>query len=275
MGVILFHFESFVPDGLFKFLNNTVNNSKLFNIALKTSPDPTLPTLCIVTRIYWEQISYFPVLALGLYHSGLHNIRIYVINTDKKTDVRQLGQTIQFINELVLREDFVTFLDLGESPSGNDYGYGMTDHALTYLYKQNMHSPSICQYVTFTNGDNFYSRDFATKLLPHMKAEKDIIAWDFISHHRTPRYQLVIDNKIKRVPEIIDDGTDKCIPIDLRVMFADLGAVAYRLSFLRKHNLYFVQSSKNLFNADGSFVEQAAGRTNESVLLKQTLFVHQ
>jgi hypothetical protein len=253
-----------------------VNNSKSFNLALNTTSHSTLPTLCIVTRIYWAQIPYFPVLALGLYHTGLNNIRIYVINTDKQTDIQQLKQTIKFINDLVLRQDFVTFLDLGQPPDGNDFGYGMTDRALTYLYKQDENSSLICQYVTFTNGDNFYSRNFAKKILPHMKTGKDIIAWGFVSHHPKPQYQETIDATKRRVPEIVDDGTEKCTPVELRSGIADLGAVAYRLSFLRKHNLHFSYSDGSYsFTSDGYFIQQASQRMNTSIILRQTLFVHQ
>jgi hypothetical protein len=244
-------------------------------MALNTSLDPASPTLCIVTRIYWAQIPYFPISALALYHTGFDNIRIYVINTDKKTDIQQLKQTINFINDLVLRQEFVTFLDLGQPPDGKDFGYGMTDRALTYLYKQDENSPSICQYVTFTNGDNFYSRNFAKKLLPHMKMGKDIIAWGFVSHHYKPQYQEAIDATKRRLPEIVDDGTEKCTPVELRYGFADLGAVAYRLSFLRKHDLHFSSFGSYSYSSDGYFVEQARQRMNTSIILRQTLLVHQ
>jgi hypothetical protein len=245
-------------------------------MALNTSYDHTIPTLCMVIRIYSAQILYFPVLALGLYHNGLHNIRIYLINTDSRTNIQQLEQTVKFINELILRKDFITLLDVGKPSTVKDFGYEMTDRALSYLYKQNVHSPSICQYVTFTNGDNFYSRNFARKILPHMKNGKDIIAWGFVSHHGKPHYKESIDSTKKTVPEIVDDTTEKCTPVELKAGFADLGAVAYRLSFLQKHNLYFRSPNVGYsFGSDGYFVEQAARRTSASILLKQTLFVHQ
>jgi hypothetical protein len=152
----------------------------------------------------------------------------------------------------------------------------MTDRALSYLYKQNVHSPSICQYVTFTNGDNFYSRNFARKILPHMQNEKDIIAWSFLSHHYKPHNKLSIDSTKKTVPEIVDDGTQKYTSVALKAGSADLGAVAYRLSFLQKHNLYFRRSDIGYsFGSDGYFVQQAARRTNASIILKQALFAHQ
>ncbi len=88
---------------------------KSFSMALNTSYDHTIPTLCMVTRIYSAQILYFPVLALGLYHNGLHNIRIYLINTDSRTNIQQLEQTVKFINELILRQDFITLHLLGKT----------------------------------------------------------------------------------------------------------------------------------------------------------------
>jgi hypothetical protein len=66
-------------------------------------------------------------------------------------------------------------MDIDETDR-RDAGYEMTDRALTYLYKQHMHDLSICQYVTFTNCNNFYSRIFGRKILPHMNDGKDIIA---------------------------------------------------------------------------------------------------
>jgi hypothetical protein len=57
----------------------------------------------------------------------------------------------------------------------------------------------------FYNADNFYSRNFVKKTLPRRKAEIDI-------HHFKPEYQEAIDAKKKIVPEIVDNGTEKCTP---------------------------------------------------------------
>ncbi len=108
-----------------------------------------------------------------------------------------------------------------------------------------------------------------------MKTGKDIIAWGFVSHHYKPQYQEAIDTKKQRVPEIVDDGTEKCTPVELRYGFADLGAVAYRLSFLRKHDLHFSSFGSYSYSSDGYFVEQARQRMNTSIILRQTLLVHQ
>jgi hypothetical protein len=276
--MVLFHFGIPTSYKSFQIIDNTVRNLKPFDLSFWTtsSSDLTVPTLCVVTRIYYAQISYFPVFALALYHIHLQNIRIYLVNTDIQTDLRQLNQTIQFINQFILRNDFIILLDLGKPSTDKDYGYRMTDRALTYLYQQHTNSASICQYVTFTNADNFYSRNFVKKILPHMKAGKDLIAWSFVSHHPKPQYREHSDPKKKAVPEIVDDITEKCASVTLKTNFVDLGAVAYRLSFLQEHNLYFLRPGRGYtFGSDGYFVEEAAKRTNASILLRQTLFIHQ
>ncbi|CAF1325672.1 unnamed protein product [Adineta steineri] len=261
---------------LLKFFNDRDSHSNLFNYSYNYNVNSSTPTLCIITRIYGPQVSYFPVLALALLHTGLDNIRIYVTNTDSRTDIQQLKQTINFLNKLVSRRDYITFLDLGVLPPKNEFGYIMTDRALSYLYNQTNNSSSSCQYVVVTNGDNFYSQIFGTRILPHMKDGKDMIAWGFVSHHYKPHYREFINQSKQAVHQTIDDGTGKCTPVALRAGFADLGSVAYRLAFLKKHNLYFRRSDGSYsFGSDGYFVEQAAQRASSSVILKQTLFFHQ
>ncbi|CAF1496539.1 unnamed protein product, partial [Adineta steineri] len=166
---------------LLKFFNDRDSHSNSFNYSYNYNVNSSTPTLCIITRIYGPQVSYFPVLALALLHTGLDNIRIYVTNTDSRTDIRQLKQTINFLNKLVSRRDYITFLDLGVLPPKDEFGYIMTDRALSYLYNQTNNSSSSCQYVVVTNGDNFYSQIFGTRILPHMKDGKDMIAWGFVS----------------------------------------------------------------------------------------------
>lgn len=235
----------------------------------------SLPTLCVVARIYWKQLAYFPVFALSLYHAGFHNIRIYLVNTDNRTNIKELEQVIQFVNDLVSQKDFLTLLSLGSYNNTKDYGYGLTDRALTYLYDQYKYSPSICEYVTLTNADNLHNKSFMKKILPHMKAGKDLIAWGFVSRYRWA-HRIEVDRKNKTIPELWDDGTDKCLPAVLKRRAIDLSAVAYKLSFLEREKLYFVPLEKrNLYYADGKFAEEASKRTNASVLLKQTLVFHQ
>ncbi|UJR32545.1 hypothetical protein I4U23_020007 [Adineta vaga] len=244
----------------------------IFNHSVNTAT----PRLCVITRIYGPQVQYLPIFALSLYQSGLENDRIFVINTDNRTDIQLLNQTIRFINELVARSNYVTFLNFNVHSVANDYGYQLTDRVLKYIYDNSIPYASACQYIMFTNGDNYYSRYFGSKIIPHMKAGYDIIAWGFVSHHSWPEFQEITVNKHRNIPQIFDDGSNKCINVRINTSRADLGTVTYRLTFLKRHKLYFRTSDGTYnFKSDGLFIQRAAKLTNLSVLLRQTLFMHQ
>ncbi|CAF1996672.1 unnamed protein product [Rotaria magnacalcarata] len=232
-------------------------------------------TLCVIVRIYGPQVSYLPVLALGFLHAGFDNVRIYVINTDRSTDSQLLFQTIDLINKIVLRTNYITFLGLGE-PLDNDYGYTLTDRALDYLYDQYKRSPSICHYLIVTNGDNLYSRYLGNKTLPHMRAKKDIIVWDFVSRYHRPYLIQAQEERLQKPYRIFDDGTAKCVAVSLQRGGVDLGAAAYRLAFLYQYKLRFSFSNGTYHvESDGFFMDKASLLTNMSVIVRQTLFIHQ
>ena len=255
--------------------NIGTNNLQSPILPRDTIPNVTLPTLCVVARTYWAQLSYLPVFALSLYYSGQRNIQIYVVNTDNRTDIQQLQQVVQLVNNFVSEKDFVIYLALGEPPGRRDYGYGMTDRALAYLYEQHTESSSTCDYVTFTNADNLYSRSFMTKILRHMKDGKDLIAWGFVSRYTWNDLKWK-NLKRKTVPKVVDDGSQICLPAVLKRGHIDLSAVAYRLSFLKREKLYFMSIGRTSAKGiDGYFAEEASKRTNASVLLRQTLNFHQ
>lgn len=258
---------------LFVILTN-IKSNKLQSQNENLAPNASI-SLCVLVRVYYRQISYLPVFALALSQSGFPNIRLYIINTGKNTDSQLLLDTINLINSIVRRADYAVLLDVG-TPVDNDFGYTLTDRALVYLYEQYEKSPSICKYIVLTNGDNLYSQYLGKHALPHMHAKKDIIAWDFVSRfyrddpNRKSRVKTVIS------PEIVDNGTDKCVPVELRVGEVDLGAVAYRLEFLKKHKIQIHYDKGNYDGlSDGYLVEKVARLTNASVILRQTLFIHQ
>jgi hypothetical protein len=232
-------------------------------------------SLCGLIRVHSGQLSYLPVLALALSHTGFGRMHLYVISIDTSIDNQLLLRTIDMINTIVRRVDYITLLDVGTSDE-NDYGFTLTDRALTYLYHQYEHSPSTCQYVILTNGDNFYSRELGKNVLPHMYAKKDIIAWNFVSRYYWPDSIKVSEVKNQTTPKIVDTGKAKCIPVSMRVGHADLGTVAYRVAFLKQHGLH-IHYPNGTYDAwsDGFFVQIAASLTNASVILRQTLYVHQ
>ena len=252
---------------LHKYISSYINSDDLNSEYASIS-------LCILIRVHRGHLSYLPVLALGLNHTGFSNIHLYIINIDKDLDDQLLLRTINMISRMVFRANYVTLLDVGKSKR-NDFGFTLTDRALTYLYDRYEQSPSTCQYIIMTNGDNFYSQNLGKNVLPHMKAEKDIIAWDFVSRYFYPH--LIAANERNQVsPTIVDMGTAKCLPAGLKIGAADLGTVAYRLAFLKQHKLhiYYPDGTYNGLS-DGYFIEQAAKLTNASVILRQTLYIHQ
>jgi hypothetical protein len=172
---------------------------------------------------------------------------------DTGLDKQSILHQIDMINTIAERVDYITFLDVGV-PEAGDIGYSLVDRALKYLYKQYEHSPSACEYVLTTNGDNFYSSELSNNVVPYMNAKKDIIAWDFVTRY----------------------GGPKCVPVKLETKRADLGTVAYRIAFLKQHKLYFSYLNRPYdVTSDGYFVEIAASLANTTVLLRQTLFIHQ
>jgi hypothetical protein len=202
-----------------------------------------------------------------------------VVNIGTQSNKKLINQTVNIINRLVGRTHYATLMNLGIPSMKNDFGFELTDRLLTQLYDQYLQSTSTCEYVILTNGDNFYSRRLGEKILPHIKAKKDIIAWGFVSHYywRDLRESTNNENKKQPIPQILDDGTYKCITAVLRVGGADLGAVAYRLGFLWKHKLHFRRRPGEAYEiiSDGKFLEAAARLTNSTVLLRQTLYMHQ
>ncbi|CAF4502870.1 unnamed protein product, partial [Rotaria socialis] len=165
---------------------------------------------------------------------------------------------------------------LFSTPSKDDFGYKLTDLALMYLYDQYARLPSKCDYILITNGDNLYSSFLGSKLKTHLLARKDIVAWDFISHYE--RVNLLQADSLEKGTnyEIFDDGTAKCLPISLIPGHFDLGAAVYRLAFLRHYALQFRYPDGSYDSwSDGYFMARASGYTNATVLIRQTLLIHQ
>lgn len=234
------------------------------------------PNFCVLVRVYGKQLSYFPLFALSLRLSGFNNIKIFAVNTDDHTDIVRLRKTVKFINDFVSETDFVKLLDLGPIPFMNQYGYGVTDQGLQYLYEQYERNSTICQYLLVTNGDNLYTKNFGKHVLRHMFNKVDIISWAFVSHHFKPGLRWKINQAANFAPVRIDDGTEKCsVPVFQKGVI-DLGATAYRFEMLYRHKLFYrVGNRPFVMASDGEFIERVVRLTNNTVALGQTLFIHQ
>ncbi|CAM4846844.1 unnamed protein product, partial [Rotaria magnacalcarata] len=234
------------------------------HLTVTNSIDFTSIPVCVLVRVNRWHISYLPVLALAVFHAGIENITMYAVNIDKHVDNRELFRIIGVINKVVNKASYISYLEVG-SPIENDYGFTLTDRALTFLYDRHEQYPSMCEYVILTNGDNLYSRNLGRGILPHMHAKRDVIAWDFVSRnvHSLP----IRTNKIRKSenPKIFDDGTAKCHSVTLQVAEIDLGAAAYRLQFLQKHRLHLRYANGSYSSeSDGYFAQTAASLTKSS-----------
>lgn len=231
--------------------------------------------LCVLIRVHRAHLSYLPVIAFALSHSGFDKIQLYVINIDKNMNSLLLSRVIDSINAIESHTNFIVILHLGRA-QGGDFGFAMTDRALSYLYDQHNRSSSSCQYIILTNGDNLYSRHLGPNIIPHMASQTDIIAWDFVSRYYRPDLIKSDTTMNQTSPRIFDKGTSKCMAVALDIGAVDLGAVAYRLEFLKRHRLH-MHYDNGTYDAvsDGFFARKAASLANSSTILRQTLFFHQ
>ncbi|KAL7483014.1 hypothetical protein ACHAW6_008660 [Cyclotella cf. meneghiniana] len=155
--------------------------------------------ICAIVRTHPGQSNVLPITLLSLtQQSDLSTISVtaYVVNTDPKDYAVSdfLYRAVSDANERaghhimdVLDESFHT-----NPPNASLYGYDDTDKVLEQLLTKN----STCTYFLFTNGDNFYSNKWLLEIKPFVLANKQLIAWDFISHHR--REYNVISTEVVR-----------------------------------------------------------------------------
>jgi hypothetical protein len=240
-------------------------------LKFETSVGSTSITVCILIRVLSGHMSYLPAFAIALNHTGFDKIRLYIISIDKNVDKQWLSRTIKMINTMVGRENYISALNVGPFEK-DDFGFISMDRALTYLYKQHERSPSICEYVILTDSNTLYSRHFGKHILPHMSAKKDIITWNFVSEQYWPNAMETSNGKQQVNSEIVDSGTEKCVSTAIEIAHVPLGSAAYRLAFLKRHNLHIRYPNGTYSRkSDEYFFRTAATLTNVLVILKQTL----
>ncbi|CAF3189183.1 unnamed protein product [Rotaria socialis] len=247
-----------------------------FHISFTQSVTIKAPSLCVVVRVEKSKIRHLPVLALSLYQTGLQNLRLYLLISERGSGGELLTATIKLINQLVNQSNYVLLLDLVESSFSDMNSSELTDRVLEYLYNQSKYYPEACTYIVFTNSDSYYSRSFGRRLLPHMKASTDIIAWSFVAPFPRPSFNLKASSSHENTPRMLDNRFETCVSGQFKPEGVTSGSIAYRLAFLKAHKLSYCSLS-GLFTqrTDGDFVVHAATFTNMSVLLKQTLLIHQ
>jgi len=268
-------------------ITSIIHGPPVFDIAQMDSG----PRLIVLARVYHKQFSYIPQFLSCFINENIP-IRIFFIVTDTKSDPNQLQSLLDWYQNS-LNIDMASILPITSQdafdiynpspPNPNDYGYSYTDAAIEYLIDQEIAGPN--DYILFTNADNIYSTGmFTNYILHYMELEYQMIAFDMISHHQ--RGDVFQNDKESST------GTQFHLSVSFQVAFIDLGALVFRFSLFRdkanSNHLQFVPTeirvashtpgqsvSWNSFVADGDLIVKAASMCNKTMIIRQTLFLHQ
>eukprot|EP00578_Thalassiosira_sp_NH16_P025891 CAMPEP_0181089152 /NCGR_PEP_ID=MMETSP1071-20121207/7153_1 /TAXON_ID=35127 /ORGANISM="Thalassiosira sp., Strain NH16" /LENGTH=668 /DNA_ID=CAMNT_0023171087 /DNA_START=115 /DNA_END=2121 /DNA_ORIENTATION=+ len=177
--------------------------------------------ICVIVRTHPHQADLLPITLLSLtqqsyttsaQHNSYNNdegdvaLSIFVVNTDP-INYAEFAFMQNAANDANRRVGHAAVTVLGPSfhttelpPVKNVFGYDVTDRVLDMLLltenHPKYHEDPKCTHFMFTNGDNFYPQNLLESILPAMKIGKQLIAWDFITHHK--RKSNVISVEIKR-----------------------------------------------------------------------------
>eukprot|EP01111_Echinosteliopsis_oligospora_P010040 TRINITY_DN3049_c0_g1_i3.p1 TRINITY_DN3049_c0_g1~~TRINITY_DN3049_c0_g1_i3.p1 ORF type:complete len:268 (-),score=21.35 TRINITY_DN3049_c0_g1_i3:237-1040(-) len=165
---------------------SSVNIEPRFNLLRHYKPNNE-PHLCIGIRTMKSQESALVALMTSVMSSNSPQVSFHVIDTEG--DFETLPQLIKMVNGIYGR----TVANISQASTKSslaaqfpqltqftDFGYTMTD----FYLKSVLDDPtSKCNYISFTNGDNFYALDFMPSIAPEMSSGKDLIGYEFVTHH--------------------------------------------------------------------------------------------
>ncbi|KAL7543262.1 hypothetical protein ACHAXR_012764 [Thalassiosira sp. AJA248-18] len=220
--------------------------------------------ICTIVRTHVGHANLLPITLLSLTqqsYTGLDvNLSIFVINTDPQGYMESgfMHSAAAYTNSKA-GLDLVTVLDESfhkKPPSKKAYGYDVTDLVLEHL----LVSECNCTHFLFTNGDNFYSRSLVEWIQPSISDGKQLIAWDFLSHHKR-KYNVI---QVQFIRQHVDLGS---VLVDRRAIEVN------------PHVKFLPQGGRtvDLFARDFFFFKEIydrVGPQNISVI-HQVLFAHQ
>jgi hypothetical protein len=189
---------STTPNGLK--LDIGLLKSKLLHVNIKNN-NSNYPHYCFLVRSYVKQKTMLWSLLGGLHRAQYPNMTVFLLNTDSNRSPWPEFSQLDIIAEKVFGRKFVTILPfddeeaLGYFPllQKTDYGYIQSDLSLQWIMAN-----SSCEYLTVTNGDNWYPPQLFPELERFMRAGKDLIGFHFISHYHWPR----------TIPHVVRSGPD-------------------------------------------------------------------
>lgn len=253
--------------GVISAMVNDINSTNIKPESVHSTVENSLKLyqICVIVRTHVGQANLLPITLLSLTqqsYRGLDvNLSISVVNTDPESYMESdfMHSAAADVN-LKAGSVVVTVLDKSfhsRPPIRGVYGYDTTDLVLHSLLARE----SICTHFLFTNGDNFYSRSFIYKIQPLISEGKQLIAWDYITHH--PRDYNVIKVQIIRGH------------VDLGSVLVNRQAIE-----LNSTEVKFLPQGRNtgdLFARDFFFFKQIYDKVGEENvgLIHQVLFAHQ
>lgn len=252
-------------------MSHEIIKTPIFNL------QKSIPQLCIITRTYEEQYAYLLTHLLSISHNLVSKPIVLLLITDGKSSHKKANEIANQANSIV-GYTMTLLLPIkandAQKISQNykqDFGYSYTDASLDYLNLNKGDYP--CDYFTFTNGDNLYSKGFIDDyILKDMNESIDIVGFDFVSRYVVGE---VYDGR-----EVFDDGSRKYKECMFQIGAIDLGAFVIKANLIwEDKELRFVssclQSGKEIKLADGIFIERATNKNVKRRLHRQILFVHQ
>lgn len=176
-----------------------------------TSPQKSIE-ICVIVRTYHGHVPALPTLLDSLVidkhqQEGIDlSTRLFVMDTNPEQNVSKLegipyakdfGRILDCMianaNRRAGRMDAAHKLVCPVPMLPNKYGYDATDWALTHIL--NSTTPGTCTHLMFTNGDNYYLPSLLPELAQQLKS-KDIVAWDFLTHHPRQHNMMSVDFKM-------------------------------------------------------------------------------
>ena len=255
------------------------DNAQMYHHIGYTQTTSSLYNMCVIVRTHPLHVNILPTTLNSLLsqqtytRSAQHDIQIsiFVVNTDPiKYGISEF--MYDAANDANRRIGYVAVKVLGSSfhataPVKNVYGYDVTDQALHMLLLKE-EDPK-CTHYMFTNGDNYYPTYFLESVIPYIKKGKQLIAWDFTTHH--PRK---ITNYIKA--EI------KRGKIDLGAALVTREAILNKEkddNTIHQHKRFLPNGSRtpDMFARDYFFFKEIydqVGKENVEIIHNRHLFVH-
>ena len=260
-------------------LSSAVAGDNMYHIGNQSIS--SLYNLCVIVRTHPLHVNILPttlnsLLSQQTYLLSTQNdddlltLSIFVVNTDPiNYGISEF--MYDAANDANRRIGYDAVKVLGSSfhataPVKNVYGYDLTDQALDMLLLKE-EDPK-CTHFMFTNGDNYYPTYFLESVIPYIRKGKQLIAWDFTTHH--PRK---ITNYIKA---------------EIKRGKIDLGAaLVTREAILNKeegdstihHKRFLPNGSRTtgMFARDYFFFKEIydqVGKENVEIIHNRHLFVH-